>query len=97
MDRQFEWDGAKDQKNISKHGISFAEAVEIFDGPVFTAVDERFEYDETREISMGFLRDMVVLNVAHTDRAGITRIISARRATKKERRLFHAYLKGALG
>lgn len=33
MARQFEWDGAKDQKNISKHGISFAEAVEIFDGP----------------------------------------------------------------
>lgn len=65
--------------------------------PVFTAVDECFEHDETREISMGFLRDMVVLNGVHTDRAGVTRIISARRATKKERRLFHAYLKGALG
>ena len=97
MTRQFQWDHTKDQENIRKHGISFAEAVEIFDGPMFTAVDERFEYDEMREISMGLLGGMVVLNVAHTDRAGVTRIISARRATKKERVLFYAYLERTLG
>ena len=97
MTRQFEWDGTKDQENTGKHGISFAEAVEIFDGPMFTTVDERFEYDEMREISMGFLGDVVVLNVARTDRADVTRIISARRATKKERTRFHAYLKRTLG
>ena len=97
MTRQFQWDGTKNQENIRKRGISFAEAVEIFDGPVFTAVDERHEYDEMREISMGFLGGMVVLNVAHTDRAGVTRIISARRATKKERTVFYAYLERTLG
>ena len=97
MTRQYEWDGTKDQENIGKHGISFAEAVEIFDGPMLTKVDERFEYDEMREISMGFLGDVVVLNVVHTDRAGVTRIISARRATKTERTQFHAHLKRTLG
>ena len=58
MTRQFERDCTKDQENIGKHGISFAEAVEFFDGPMLTAVDDRFEYDEMREISMGFLGDV---------------------------------------
>lgn len=97
MTRQFQWDDTKNLENIRKHGISFAEAVEIFDGPVFTAVDERFEYNEMREVSVGFLGGMVLLNVAHTDSAGITRIISARRATKKERTLFYAYLERTIG
>ncbi len=97
MTRRFEWDDAKDQENRRKHGISFAEGAEIFNGPVLTAPDDRFRYGEMREISIGFLGGIVVLNVAHTDRDGTTRIISARRATKKERRLFHAYLERTLG
>ena len=97
MTRSFQWDEPKNQENVRKHGISFEEARQIFEGPVFNAVDERFDYGETREISMGFLGDMVVLNVAHTDRDGVTRIISARRATKKERTLFYAYLERTLG
>lgn len=97
MDRRFEWDEAKDLENLRKHGISFAEAAEIFEGPVLTNVDDRFAYGEMREISMGFLGGIVVLHVSHTDRHGVTRIISARKATKKERRLFHAYLEKALG
>lgn len=98
MPRRFEWDEAKDQENLRKHGIRLAEAAEIFDGPVLTAPDDRFYYgEEMREISIGFLGGIVVLNVAHTDRGGTTRIISARRATKKERRLFHAYLERTLG
>lgn len=97
MTRSFQWDEPKNQENLRKHGISFEEASQIFEGPVFNAVDERFDYDETREISMGFIGGMVVLNVAHTDRDGVTRIISARRATKKERTLFYAYLERTLG
>ena len=93
----FEWDDTKNSENLRKHGISFAEATTIFEGPVLTATDDRFDYGEAREISLGFLGGIVVLNVTHTDRGGVTRIISARRATKKERRLFHAYLKAALG
>ena len=97
MPRRFEWDEAKDAENLRKHGIRFVEAAEIFDGPVLTALDERFEYGEMREISIGFLGGLVVLNVSHTDRDGATRIISARRATPKERKRFYAYLERTLG
>ncbi len=93
----FEWDEVKNTENRRKHGISFPEAVEIFDGPVLTEADERFPYDEVREISFGLLGSIVVLCVAHTERYGRTRLISDRRATRNERRLFYAYLERTLG
>lgn len=92
----FEWDEAKNQSNIQKHGISFDEASQIFDGPVLTNSDTR-ESNELREISFGLLGVVVILAVVHTDRYGTTRIISARKATKKERKLYNAYLAKALG
>ncbi|MEL6170397.1 MAG: BrnT family toxin [Pseudomonadota bacterium] len=97
MTSRFEWDDQKSAENLKKHGIAFDEAQEIFKGPVFTRIDDRFAYDETREISLGILGEMIVLSVAHTDREGTIRIISARKATKAERRLFYAYLEKALG
>ena len=92
-----DWDDTENQENICRHGISFAEAKRIFDGPIVTAVDERFDYGEMREISIGSLAGVVVLSVVHTGRTGVTRIISARRATKTERKLFDGYLKRTLG
>jgi uncharacterized protein len=94
--RQVTWDPDKNKGNQKKHGISFDEACLIFDGPVLTAHDQR-EYGEVREISFGFLGDAIVLAVVHTDRVGVVRIISARRANKKERSLFYDYLATALG
>ena len=90
-------DDTKNQENIRRDGISFAEAKRIFDGPIVTAIDERFNYDETREISIGSLAGVVVLSVVHTDRTGVTRINSARQAKKTERKLFGGYLKRTLG
>jgi len=92
---RFEWDDAKNRSNYQKHGVRFEEAAEIFEGPRLTRIDDRF-VDECREISFGLLGGVVVLVVAHTDREGVIRIISARKATAKERRLFDAYLQGAL-
>lgn len=92
----FEWDDDKDDANFRKQGIRFAEAARIFDGPILSRVDER-ETGELREISFGLLGGIVVLAVVHTDREGVTRIISARKATHRESALFHAYLKKALG
>lgn len=89
---QFEWDEAKNAQNVKKHGISFEEARTIFDGTVFTSIDDRFEYDEIREISIGTIQDVVIITVAHTERQGIIRIISARKATPKERRQYYDYL-----
>ena len=81
----FEWDEEKNQRNIEDHGIRFEDAQKIFDGPVLTRIDDRDDYGEIRETSLGLFNGIVVLMVVHTDREGITRLISARKATKKER------------
>ncbi|MHC5936247.1 BrnT family toxin [Nostoc sp.] len=89
---KFEWDKNKNQQNIQKHGISFEEATEIFDGVVFTSIDQRYDYEEIREISIGSIQGVVIITVAHTDRNGKIRLISARKATPKERRTYYEYL-----
>ncbi|NEO52386.1 MAG: BrnT family toxin [Okeania sp. SIO3B5] len=77
----FEWDENKKQQNIRKHGISFEEATEIFYGIVFTIIDERYNYGEIREISIGAIQGLIIITVVHTERNGNIRIISARKAT----------------
>ncbi|MEH1999688.1 MAG: BrnT family toxin [Nostoc sp.] len=89
---KFEWDKNKNQQNIQKHGISFEEATEIFNGVVFTSIDQRYDYEEIREISIGSIQGVVIITVAHTDRNGKIRLISARKATPKERRTYYEYL-----
>lgn len=89
---QFEWDQNKNKQNLKKHGISFEEAIEIFDGIVFTNIDDRFDYGEIREISIGAIQNVVIITVAHTDRAGVIRVISARKATPQERKAYYEYL-----
>lgn len=96
MEDKFEWDDAKNARNRKDHGISFEEAIAIFDGPTLTAIDDRFDYGEVREVSLGFLGEAVVLSVTHTDRENRKRLISARKATRSERRMFYAYLEKAL-
>jgi len=85
MRMSFEWDEKKNQHNIEKHGIQFEDAQKIFDGPVLTQIDNRNDYGEIREMSLGLFKSLVILMVVHTDREGITRLISARKATRKER------------
>ena len=89
---KFEQDENKNQQNRQKHGISFEEAKEIFSGIVFTSLDRRFDYDEIREVSIGTIQGCVIVTVAHTGRNGKTRLISARKATPKERRQYYEYL-----
>ena len=84
----FEWDEAKNQTNIRKHGVSFETARRTFDGPVLTWVDERMDYGEVRHVSIGKAGNAVVV-VAHTDRDGRMRLISARPASRKERQGYH--------
>lgn len=84
----FEWDEQKNQINVEKHGLSFQQAAKIFDGFTLTSVDNRFEYGETREITMGLLDGVAVIVVVHTDRAGVCRLISARQASKQERKRY---------
>lgn len=89
----YEWDAGKNVANQMKHGISFEEAVLIFEGDVLTGVDTRRDYGETRKISIGAIQDLIVIVVVHTDRNGLIRIISARLANRKERQKYYDYLR----
>lgn len=88
----FEWNADKDAENQAKHGISFEEVTHIFDGPILTKIDDREDYGEVREITMGLLSPDAVLVVVHTDRGDKTRLISARKANRRERQVFDDYL-----
>jgi len=85
---EFEWDDDKNRGNIEKHGIGFATASRIFEGPLVSWVDDRYEYGEVRHHSIGQVGGVIVLAVIHTDRDGIIRIISARRANRAERKRY---------
>ena len=85
---EFEWDEEKNRINIAKHGIGFETARLIFDGPTVDRVDDRMDYGEERIISLGMIDDILVLVIVHTDRGGVTRIISARPAKRSERSLY---------
>ena len=88
---EFEWDEGKNAANRVKHGIALEEAALIFRGLTLTELDAREDYGEAREISIGQLADQLVIVVVHTDRNGITRLISARTANRLERRRYHDY------
>jgi hypothetical protein len=83
----FEWDEAKRQTNLQKHRLDFAEAESVFAGATFTFEETRFEYDEDRYVTLGLLRGVVVV-LAHTEREDVIRVISMRKATKNEQRLY---------
>ena len=87
---EFEWDDAKDQANVVKHGIAFATARRIFGGVTLTREDSRRDYGETRDISIGEVDEAVIV-VAHTRREERVRLISARPASRKERKAYHEH------
>ena len=89
MKPNFECDPANERKNIHKHEVSFEEASSIFDDPIFiTLIDEEHSTDEERYITIGLSNKNRLLLVAHTERAGRIRIISARKATKNEEKFY---------
>ena len=83
-----EWDEAKRQANIVKHGIDFVAAVKIFDGPFIENEDHRRAYGEQRYRALEL--DGSVMQVVSTWRGDRRRIISARRARRNERRAYYA-------
>ncbi len=85
----FEWDQKKNWLNIVKHGISFEDAVHIFNSFHLTFIDSRKDYNEVRKISIGQIVETLIVVVVHTDRRDHIRVISARRANEKERSRYH--------
>jgi uncharacterized protein len=84
---KFEWDEDKRQTNISKHGIDFIDLPPLFDGLTVLRVDDRFDYGETRFITLGILNGIVLL-VVHTEADEIIRLISVRKASKYEEKYY---------
>jgi uncharacterized DUF497 family protein len=85
----FEWDQRKDSANRRKHGLGFAEASTVFDDPLsITVPDPDHGSDEDRFVIVGMSDKRSLLIVVHTIRGERIRLISARSATKHERRKY---------
>lgn len=86
---QFEWDNNKAQINLTKHRVSFDQAKTVFDHPLFLVfTDPDHSIEEQRLIIMGESSQGRLLVVAYTERGEVTRLISAREATRGERRAY---------
>ena len=86
---KFGWDTRKAERNFKKHKIAFTEAVTVFaDTLGITIYDPDHSKDEERYITIGHSHQGRILIVAHTDRGGRIRIISARALTKTEREAY---------
>ncbi|OYU75182.1 MAG: hypothetical protein CFE32_15230 [Alphaproteobacteria bacterium PA3] len=81
---EFEWDDEKNKANILKHKVSFGRAALIFTGPIYTKVDLRQDYGETRFVSIGIVEDECLV-VVHTIRGEKLRVISAWKGGQDER------------
>ena len=89
MPLTFEWDAQKARSNLAKHGVSFEEASTIFgDSLSLTIPDPEHSRTEKRFVTMGSTFTGKLLVVVHTDRGDNIRIISARRASRRERKSY---------
>lgn len=86
--QRFCWNSEKAAANVEKHGIRFEQACEVFFDPFVNLLDATRE-EEARSAVLGLTEDWALLFVVHVLRErGALRIISARRATRVERRLY---------
>jgi uncharacterized DUF497 family protein len=88
----YEWDENKNKTNKAKHGVSFETAKLVFEDPYHMSIQDRYESGEERWQTMGYIGGVLLLLVAHTVSSSgskeVIRIISARKATKQERRRY---------
>lgn len=86
---KFEWNDDKNEINKLKHGISFEAALMIFQTE-YIVLGSRIVNGEKRELVLGTLAERGVILVVTTDRNNVTRLISARKASRKERSFYYA-------
>ena len=80
---RFEWDEAKRRSNLRRHGFDFVAIEKILSGATVTFLDERFDYGETRLLTLGLFKQQVVA-ITHTETDDVIRVISIRKASKNE-------------
>jgi uncharacterized DUF497 family protein len=89
---RFEWDEAKNRRNLAKHRISFETAKLVFEDPHHLSIQDRVVEGEKRWQTLGMIDGVILLMVAYAywaeDSEEIIQIISARKATRQERRAY---------
>ncbi len=89
MGLRFEWDEQKAKRNLKKHGVSFEEAATVFGDPLsMTIADPLHSTVEQRWVTMGLTHRRRLVVVVHTSRGSTIRLISARKAARREKRAY---------
>lgn len=83
---KFEWDEQKRRANLRKHGFDFADVAEMFSGPMLVAPDTGDDYEETRWLGLGWIGGRLTKVVFVQKEPDIIRVISLRKATRREHR-----------
>lgn len=89
MESDFEWDEDKARTNLAKHGVSFLTAAEIFANEIMERIDDREDYGEVRWIALGRVDTQVYRIVFTWPSKNLIRIISAQKASRDEREIYH--------
>lgn len=87
LSMKFTWSERKRSLNLKQHGLDFVDAPTVFAGLTFTFEDDRFSYQEQRFVTLGLLAGIPV-SVVHTETTHEIRIISFRKATQREARIY---------
>ena len=84
---EFTWSQTKRATNLKAHGLDFVDAPRVFEGATYTFEDDRFSYGEQRFVTLGLLAGIPV-SVVHTESEHEIRVISFRKATKREAQIY---------
>jgi uncharacterized DUF497 family protein len=84
---EFTWSETKRAANLKAHGLDFVDAPRVFEGATYTFKDDRFSYGEQRFVTLGLLAGIPV-SVVHTESEYEIRVISFRKATKREAQIY---------
>jgi uncharacterized protein len=84
---QFTWSERKRAINLKEHGLDFIDAPRVFEGTTYTFEDARFDYGEQRFETLGLLAGVPV-SIVHTESEDEIRVISFRKATKREANIY---------
>lgn len=95
----FEWDEQKNNDNVRKHGLDFADGKELFKGkqPFLVAADLEDEYGEQRWHGIGMIQGRIVVAVFTEPEPDVIRFISLRKATQEERNAYEEAIKDEMG
>ena len=94
---KFIWDRRKNEANIKKHELDFADAYMVFESPMLVGLDEREEYGEDRWISVGLMENRVVVIIFTEPEEDTIRVISFRKATTDEQNNYEQEYKNQFG